>query len=328
MKLLKQLGILLVFIILVTAVLSLVLPTHQKIERTVTIAAPASVIYEKLVKLEDFNKITVWSQRDSLARYTLNGTDGTLGASYSWIGDPAISGKGKMEITTLEPGKKIGHAFEFTHPKKGKANSIFTLNEKDGSTTVTWTFEMATPRPWNIFNLFYSMDKEMGSDFDEGLTQLKKHFDRSGPDVSTKPSIQVKLINFRATTYATIRQQVKWEDMASFYSVHWQRLLDPKAFDTSIVARTALIYERDEKLRQADIAAALGIPAGTKFEDPIISVIDIPASKGVYVDHMGNTSDVYPEIRKYISDNELKQVGPIIEQYLPGGNTRIIFLVE
>jgi hypothetical protein len=32
---------------------------------------------------------------------------------------------------------------------------------------------MATPRPWNIFNLLYSLDEEMGKDFDDGLSALK-----------------------------------------------------------------------------------------------------------------------------------------------------------
>jgi len=339
MNVLKQLGILLVFIVVVTAVLSLVLPTHQKIERTVTIAAPAADVYENLAMLEHFNKITVWNQRDSLARHTLEGTDGTVGATYSWDGDPTISGRGKMKINSLEPGKMIEHTIDFSYPKKGHANSTLTLNETNGSTTVTWAFRKATPRPWNIFNLFYSLDKEMGSDFEEGLAKLKKTFEHTGIDNPGKPSIEIKPFNFPATTYAIIRQQVKWEDIPEFYKIHTQRLFN-YITDTTTAKQSSLIYNWDEKLRQADIAAAVEVPAGTKIEDPIISVIDIPASKAVSADYtvgMKNKSELYLQLRKYLSDNKLKQAGPIIEQVLspsskqPGwsiGNIRVIFLVE
>ena len=41
---------------------------------------------------------------------------------------------------------------------------------------------MATPRPWNIFNLFYSLDKQMGKDFEDGLTALKNIIELNIPD--------------------------------------------------------------------------------------------------------------------------------------------------
>jgi len=62
----------------------------------------------------------------------------------------------------------------FTRPRKGKAHSSFSLVETErNNTKVTWTFNLDTPRPWNIFNLFYSLDKEMGKDFETGLATLK-----------------------------------------------------------------------------------------------------------------------------------------------------------
>ena len=66
------------------------------------------------------------------------------------------------------------HQLSFTQPKKGTAESTFTLNQTEKSaTTVTWVFELATPRPWNIFNLMYSLDEKMGDDFEDGLKSLK-----------------------------------------------------------------------------------------------------------------------------------------------------------
>ncbi|MDZ4807324.1 MAG: SRPBCC family protein [Bacteroidota bacterium] len=171
-------GRLLIFFLLAvmvtTAILSFMLPTSQKIDRSIVINTSAATIYTQLIQLENFNKFSVWSQQDSSAVYTLSGTDGTVGASTSWKGSPEISGEGKIEIKALEPNRKVVHQLNFTQPKKGTAESVFLLNETNkATTTVTWTFNMATPRPWNIFNLFYSLDKQMGKDFEDGLTAMK-----------------------------------------------------------------------------------------------------------------------------------------------------------
>lgn len=173
-------------VIVTSAVMSFMLPTSQKIERSIVINTSAATIYNQLVRLENFNKFSVWSQQDSAAVYTLSGTDGTVGASTSWKGTPEISGEGKIEIKTLEPNRKVVHQLNFSQPKKGSAESVFLLNETNkATTTVTWTFNMATPRPWNIFNLFYSLDKQMGKDFEDGLAAMKKMIELS--DNQTKP---------------------------------------------------------------------------------------------------------------------------------------------
>ena len=162
------------FIILVTAGLSFLLPTSQKVDRSIDINATAESIFQQLIKLENFNKFSVWSQQDSDAVYTLTGTDGTIGATTSWKGNPEISGEGSIKIIALDPNKKVTHKLTFTKPKKRNAQSVFSLNETNkASTNVTWAFNMSTPRPWNIFNLLYSMDKQMGKDFEDGLMTLK-----------------------------------------------------------------------------------------------------------------------------------------------------------
>jgi hypothetical protein len=169
-------------VFIVTAILSFMLATSQKIERSIVISTPAATIYDQLVKLDNFHQFSVWSQQDSSAVYTLKGTDGTVGASTSWKGSPEISGEGTIEIKALEPNRKVVHQLHFTQPKKGNAVSTFGLLETNiATTTVTWTFEMATPRPWNIFNLFFSLDKQMGKDFEDGLANLKVALEKTIP---------------------------------------------------------------------------------------------------------------------------------------------------
>lgn len=178
MKILRQLLFFLIALVVAAAILSFMLPTHQKINRSLTINAPAQVIYDELKLLRNFNQVSVWGRQDSSLRYTFSGEDGQPGATSSWKGDPEVSGEGKITILSLVPPNNITHTIEFSAPRKGKAESAFSLVEKDkNNTTVTWYFKLATPRPWNIFNLFFSLDKQMGKDFDDGLAFLKRYIE-------------------------------------------------------------------------------------------------------------------------------------------------------
>lgn len=340
MKFIRPFFFFLLAVLAVTAVLSLLMPTRQKIERSIAINAPASVIYQQLIKLENFNTYSVWSQRDTAAKYTLTGTDGTIGASTSWAGDPEISGEGRIEIISLEENKTIKHKLHFSQPKKGTAESTFTLKESNGTTSVTWNFDLATPRPWNIFNLFYSLDKKMGKDFEEGLVSLKKAIEKINGTPVTK-TYDVQLMNFPATTFAMIRQLVKWSDLLSFFAEHFPIVFqEVQNANATPGTATGLIYAWDVKNQQADIAAAVPVAAGTTINNPIVQATNIPASKAVFVNYSGaydHITEAYNSIRQYLSINKLKEKIPSIEQYISGPTnekdtskwlTKIVFLVE
>lgn len=340
MRFLKPFFFFLISVMVVTAVLSMLMPTSQKVERSVTINAPAAMIYKELIKLDNFKKYSIWSQRDSSAKYTMTGTDGTVGAASSWTGDPYISGDGRIEIVSLEENKKVEHKLSFTKPKKGRAGSVFTLQENNGATTVTWNFKLATPRPWNIFNLFFSLDKKMGKDFEEGLSLLKSAIETANGTASST-LYEVQTMNFPATTFAIVRQQVKWPDLLSFFEEHLP-IVYQEAQNANASPGTAagLIYVWDERGQQADIAAAVPVAAGTKINSPLVQSVNIPASKAVFVNYSGTydkIQDAYNSIEKYIADHKLKERSPSIEQYMVGPMnekdsskwlTRIVFLVE
>ena len=161
-------------VIITVGILSFFMSTSQQVEKSVTINAPAAIVFEQLVKLENFNEWSVWNRQDSTVQHIISGIDGTVGAINTWTGHPEISGEGKMEITAIEKDKKVTHIINFIKPRKNIAKSAFVLKITEAGTVVTWQFKLATPRPWNIFNLFYSMDKKMGKDFEDGLLLLKR----------------------------------------------------------------------------------------------------------------------------------------------------------
>lgn len=339
MKFLKLIGVFLIFFFAIAIILSLILPVHQTIEKSTVINAPASEVYDQLVKLKNFNNWSVWNNHDSSIKITYGGIDGTVGATTSWSGDPAISGEGKIEISESEQNKKVVQDVQFISPKKGKAISTFLLNDKNGITTITWKFKMFTPRPWNIFNLFYSMDKQMGKDFEEGLSALKKGIHKD--TVVTTDIYKPEPLNFPATSFAVIRQVVKFSDIGSFYSKHLPILYEEtNRLQISAGTPSGLYYSWDEKNQQTDMATALPVASGTNINNAIINVLSIPASKAVVVNYYGSydhVKDAYNSLDNYFKENKLKQKMPMIEQYFSGPQTekdtlkwltKIVYLAE
>jgi Polyketide cyclase / dehydrase and lipid transport len=320
MKFLKPFLVFLLFVLIATAILSLLMPTKQKVERSITINAPAALIYEQLSRLENFNKWSVWTSQDPLAKYSLGGNDGTVGATSTWTGDPGLSGEGKMEITALEPGKKVAHSIQLKKPKKINATSLFTLSEGSGATIVTWNFEMATPRPWNIFNLFYSMDKEMGKDFETSLAALKEITERTtGTAIVPVKTFEVQRMDFPATRYALIRQEVKWVDIEAFFDQHIPIIIEEtRRNNIETGPRTHFYYKWDEKNQLADVAAAVSIPSGKSITHNIIQALDIDASKAIFTEYGlpdYQLADARASLDKYLIKNKLTKKEPVIEEY-------------
>lgn len=340
MKPFRSFLVFLVFVLIAGTLLSLVTPTSQRVEKSVTIRASAPEVFKQLSRLENFRRWSAWSRQDSAATYTLTGQDGTKGASLSWKGDPGVSGEGRIEIIALEQDRSISLDFHFLTPRKTNGSSTFTVAENNGMTTVTWLFTMATPRPWNIFNLFYSMEKEMGKDFEQGLDALKQLAELQAGLAPAK-NYEVRTMDFPATRFAMIRQLVNWNDMPSFFTQHIPILHDAaKKSNIPAGASAGLYFVWDEKNRQADMAAAVPVPAGTQLQHPIIRMTDVAAGKAVYVTLTGDyaqLTDAHSSIDRYLAENKLAHKTPVIEQYIHGPAnekdtakwlTKIVYLIN
>lgn len=339
MKFLKPAAAFLVCATLVTFVLSWLSPMKQTADRSVTIQAPASEVFKRISRLEYFTKFAVWCNSDSLAVYKYSGTDGSVGASTEWKGDPFLSGEGKISITSIDPGKSVTQNIDFTSPKKRKAISVFTLSESNGVTTVTWHFEIPSSRPWNIFNLFSSLDKDMGNDFETSLNTLRDMV-QSTPGLTPLKDFAVQEINLPAATYLQVKQEIRKDDIVTFCAQHFP-LLKNELLQTNLPLgiNTGIMYTW-EPGPVTEFATAIKVPEGTTTKNPIMQVYELPAAKAVQVSYFGNygkEADAYASIDKYIADKKLRRIYPVLEEYVRGPlnepdtmkwETRILVRVE
>ena len=123
----------------------------------------------------DFKRWEAWSpweKKDPAMKRTYGATTSGKGAAYAWEGNKDV-GQGSMEITESVPPSEVTLKLDFVKPFEGHNIVMFTLEPKGDATNVTW--EMYGPSPFigKIIHVFLNMDRMIGNDFEEGLTNLK-----------------------------------------------------------------------------------------------------------------------------------------------------------
>lgn len=173
---LKKILLAVVTIVVVAAVAVLILASRQpnefRVERTVSINAPA----EKIVAhIEDFHQWGAWSPYEHLdpaMQRTFSGPPTGKGAIYEWSGNSDV-GQGRMEILDSSTAK-VTIKLDFYKPMEANNVAEFALQPKGDATDVTWAIYGPMPFISKVMCLFVDMDKMVGSDFEKGLADLKK----------------------------------------------------------------------------------------------------------------------------------------------------------
>jgi hypothetical protein len=142
-----------------------------RVERSILIDAPPQAIFPHI---DDFHAWDAWSpyeKMDANLAKTFSGPASGKGATYAWVGKKA--GSGSMEILQSRPPSKVVIKLEFTKPFTAHNTAEFTLEPQGKGTKVTWAMHGPNTLMSKVMGLFFSMDKMVGPQFDEGLASLK-----------------------------------------------------------------------------------------------------------------------------------------------------------
>ena len=173
-KFFKFFGIVILLFIAFVLIAGLFIKKEYHFERSVTINAPKEEIWKNISTFSNYQKWDPFGAHDPNLQKTITGTDGTLGAKYSWKGNDEV-GQGNMTYTEIKPYDHININLVLNNGFESKAIAIYTLKEEGNAYKLTWTFDTKMPYPMNaISNLFFDMDKMMDKEFSSGLTNLKK----------------------------------------------------------------------------------------------------------------------------------------------------------
>ncbi|MCC2615846.1 SRPBCC family protein [Aestuariibacter halophilus] len=166
----KKLLILVISLFIVLLVIGFMLPSTFKVERTITIDAPASEIYPLVVDLQAWQQWGVWFQRDPQMEVSYTGPDSEVGMRSSWSSES--EGSGTMEIIAAETDKRVVYTLYFPDFEMGSTGEL-VLQPQGDSTVVTWMdYGDVGSNPINHY-FAAMMDSMVGPDFEAGLENLK-----------------------------------------------------------------------------------------------------------------------------------------------------------
>ena len=134
-----------------------------KIEVSIEIEAPVVIVYEKVTDLQTWPTWAPWWKKDSTMTTVYSGQKSGLGAKMSWSG---VDGGGSLEIVEANFTKNLKNEliFEGMDP----SYRIWTFDQTNRGTRVTWSFQDKLPFYVHFLKLFISPELE------EGLIGLKK----------------------------------------------------------------------------------------------------------------------------------------------------------
>lgn len=164
------LGILVV--VAVICALALTKPSEFQLQRTTTISAPREKVFGLINDFHNWPAWSPWEHKDPNMKRNYGGSPAGVGATYDWTGNSDV-GTGKMAITSSMPPSIIGIALDFLSPLEAHNSTTFTLDSIAAGTTVTWEMHGKNNFMSKVMNVFTSMDKMVGPDFDSGLANLK-----------------------------------------------------------------------------------------------------------------------------------------------------------
>ena len=102
---------------------------------------------------------------------TFSGPDEGVGAGMAWNSENPQVGTGSQEIVVSVPDERVETALDFG--PMGTAKAAFLLEAAGGATRVTWDLEadMGNDPMGRWMGLM--MDRWVGADYEQGLTNLK-----------------------------------------------------------------------------------------------------------------------------------------------------------
>lgn len=147
-------------------------PSEFRTTRSATMAAPASAVFPYVNDLRKFQEWSPWARMDPTCKTTFEGPAAGEGAKFHWAGDNQV-GEGGMTIVESRPHELVRIRLEFLKPFQATNTAEFLFQPEGDRTRVTWSMFGKNNFFFKAFGLFVNCDKMIGSQFEEGLANMK-----------------------------------------------------------------------------------------------------------------------------------------------------------
>ncbi len=341
MRALKILLIILGSLALLVVILGLTGSDTYRYERSITIAAPADAVYGHVSSLGALDKWSPWNDLDPDMKKSIDGTDGTVGATAKWEGNEDV-GKGEQRIDELVQGERVRTHLTFLEPFASESDALYELAADGEGTKVTWAMVGDNGFMSKLMCKFMDMDAMIGKDFEKGLARLKEQVESAEYAAAKLPAYEITTVDRPAMLYVGKREVVKWADMKAFFGKHFGEGMAAigKAGVAPAGAHTGVYFEWNEKDMTADMIAGIPVAADAKAKLKGLDVYETPASKALVIDYAGGYSNMmaaHGAMDEYMKANNLTMNMNVVEEYITDPmsepdstkwHTNIVYLVK
>ena len=165
-------AIILAVAIAIVLVLAATKPDTFRVQRAISIKAPAEKILPLIGDFRQWAHWSPWEGKDPAMKRTYSGAASGKGAVYAWDGNKNV-GSGSMEILDAAPSKVV-IKLDFIKPFEGHNTAEFTMLPQADGTHVIWLMHGPAPFLNKVMQVFMNLDKMIGRDFEAGLASLKQ----------------------------------------------------------------------------------------------------------------------------------------------------------
>lgn len=148
-------------------------PDNFRMQRSMTINAPAQTIYGHIDDFHKWKEWSPWEQLDPNLKRTYSGETSGVGAVYDWQSN-GKAGQGRMTIREAAPAHRLLINLDFIKPIPATNSAEFLLQPSGDGTVVTWAMFGPSPFMSKLMGTVMNMDDLIGKDFERGLENLKR----------------------------------------------------------------------------------------------------------------------------------------------------------
>lgn len=166
----KKVSIAILAVVAVILIVGLFLPEKYHAQRSITISAEKTKIFNLVNDLREWKKWSPWLKADANMQLTFSDPTVGGGAWYSWKSKEM--GHGKLTITRSIANESIEFIINFQEQSEGRG--YWHFKPSGNNIEVTWGFNGDAGN--NIIERYMGLmiDMFMGPYFEEGLNSIKK----------------------------------------------------------------------------------------------------------------------------------------------------------
>lgn len=179
MKVLKWIAIVFFSIILLFIaaflIYSSVQPDQLKVEKSIMIEAPRSIVYQEVSNFRNWTNWSAWDKMDPDMEQEYSEKMGEIGSYNKWKSTHQMVGNGSQEVVELRENEYLKMVMKFEGWDAANY-AEFILEETENGTEVKWTYLGAkTPFYMNFMNTF--MQPMLEENYTQSLADLKEYIE-------------------------------------------------------------------------------------------------------------------------------------------------------